>query len=170
MKLVVKIKLIPSEEQSSQLMQTLTAMNEACNYASSWAFNAQAFDRYSIHKNCYEDIRKHFHLYSQMAIRCVAKVVHAYKVKAGKCPKGNYDTKRTFKPKGATSFDARNLSFKMADEMLSISTIAGRAKMPFKIGAHSREMLKFQKGESDLFLSKGDFFLNVCSGKFQKRN
>ena len=46
--------------------------------------------------------------------------------------------------------------------MLSISTIAGRAKMPFKIGAHSREMLKFQKGESDLFLSKGDFFLNVC--------
>ena len=99
-------------------MQTLTAMNEACNYASSWAFNAQAFDRYSIHKNCYEDIRKHFHLYSQMAIRCIGKVVDGYKVKAKKA-QGNFDTKRTFRPKGAISFDARNLSFKMAGKRLA---------------------------------------------------
>ena len=96
-----------------------------------------------------------------MAIRCIGKALDAYKVKT-KGNQGNLDTKRIFKPKGAISFDARNLSFKMADEMVSISTLAGRVKIPIKMGAHSREMLKFQKGESDLFLSKGDFFLNDC--------
>ena len=96
-----------------------------------------------------------------MAIRCIGEALDAYKVKT-KGNQGNLDTKRIFKPKGAISFDARNLSFRMADEMASISTLAGRVKIPIKMGAHSREMLKFQKGESNLFLSKGDFFLNDC--------
>lgn len=162
MVITVKIKLAPTKRQSSLLMATLEGMNRACNHASALAFNHQIFDRKSVHSLSYYELREVFGLKSQMAIRCIGKVIDSYKVRARKS-EGNIDSMREFRLKGAVPFDCRMVTFNMTKETLTILTLEGREAMSFKVGAHGREMLKHQKGESDLFFSKGAFFLNVCS-------
>ena len=161
MTITAKIKLVPSGRQSSLLMDTLEGMNRACNHASVLVHNNQVFDRTRLHRLSYYELRQQFKLKSQMAIRCIGKVVDSYKVRAKKA-EDNKAPMRQFRLKGAVPFDCRMLTFDMETETLSILTLEGREEMPFQVGERGREALKHQKGESDLFFSNGAFFLNVC--------
>lgn len=158
--IVAQIKLVPDSMQFDLLMETLTAMNRACNQISAVAFDNQCFNRTKLHKLTYYPVREDFGLKSQMTIRAIGKVVDAYKVKAQKA-KGPIDTQRIFRLKGAVAFDCRMVSFDLSSDSVSILTLEGRQLMKFEVGDNARNMLAFQKGESDLFFRNGHFFLNV---------
>jgi len=142
-------------------METLEGMNNACNHVSALAHSHQVFDKLRVHHLSYYELRRLFSLKSQMAIRCIGKVVDSYKVRA-KQSKGNIDTARRFRLKGAVPFDCRMLTFDMEKQRLSILTLEGREEISFKVGESGRVALQHQKGECDLFFSRGAFFLNVC--------
>lgn len=161
MTVTAQIKLVPSAEQFSLLMATLEAMNLGCNKISSLAYHEQFFDRKTIHHLSYYTVRRAFGLKAQMAVRCIGKVVDAYKVRARRS-KGNIDSMRIFRLRGAVPYDCRMLGFDLKNDQLSILTLEGREIMPFQVGGPARAIMQYQKGESDLFYRNGVFYLNVC--------
>src|SRR5689334_19585344 len=151
MKLTAKVKLIPNEAQADSLKRTLEKANAACDYISQRAWDARIFGKFQIQKLVYEDVRETFGLTAQVVIRCIAKVADAYKL--------DKKTKRAFKPHGSIAFDARILSWKLAKDEVSLWTVDGRQKIGFVCHPRSKELLSGDRGESDLCLIKGKFYL-----------
>lgn len=146
--LTLKIKLLPTEEQSSALLNTIKLANSACNFISDIAWESKSFQQFRLHKESYYQVKDSFSLSSQMIVRCISKVADSYKI--------DKKTKRTFNPIGAISYDNRILNFKQKNEV-SIWSVKGRLKMPFI--CHNTNYLPYIKGEADLVYRKGKFFL-----------
>lgn len=151
MKLIAQVKLQPNNNQLYALGRTLETANQACNYASEVAWETKTFRQFNLHKVVYYDIRERFSLSAEMTVRAIAKVSDAYK--------RDKNTQRTFRPTGGFPYDNRILSWKLDKSIVSIWTLDGRLKIPFVCGPRQRELLKTQRGESDLILFKGDFYL-----------
>lgn len=151
MQLTAKVKLLPKPEQADALKHTLETANAACNYISERAWEGRTFRQYSLHKLVYYDVRERFGLSSQMTVRCISKVADAYKL--------DRKTKRTFREIGAIAYDSRILSWKARKQAVSIWTLDGRQTIPFACGDRQRELLQHQRGESDLALTDGVFYL-----------
>jgi len=151
MQLTNQIKLKPTQAQADSLKRTLEKANAACDYISQVAWDTHIFGKFQLQKLVYDDVRKSFDLTAQLVIRCIAKVTDAYKL----------DTKvqRAFKPLGAIAYDQRILNWYTEKQFVSIWTVDGREKIPFVGGPRQLELLKHQKGESDLCLVDDEFYL-----------
>ena len=147
MKLVLKIKILPSDEQRLLLLQTMEEANKACAYISDIAWKNKTFGQFKIHHLCYDDVRQKFNLSAQMVIRCISKVADAYKL--------DHKKKREFRTYGSISYDARILSYK--ENEVSIWANGKRHKIPFV--CYNKDYIPYIKGEADLAFKKGNFFL-----------
>lgn len=154
LKLTVQIKLLPTPDQVVALRETLELANQAACRLSQLAWEKKEFRQFPLHRLFYKQIRAEFDLSSQMVVRLNAKVADAYKL--------DQKTQRTFRPHGSISYDARILDFQLVDSTVSIWSVKGRIKrLPFVCGERQRKLLELPKGESDLILRKGKWFLNV---------
>jgi IS605 OrfB family transposase len=151
-KLVATIKLQPDVAQSAALLATMERFNEACDWLGEQAFLARSADKLALQRTHYALLRERFGLSAQMAVRCISKVCDGYKRDKSKQPR--------FQPHGAVPYDQRILSFKAADRV-SILTLAGRALLPYVSGDYHRARLDGAKGQSDLVLRRGKWFLYV---------
>jgi len=154
MKLTAKAKLNPTTEQYASLYETLKAANSACDHISQLAWDAKTFGQFGIHKLAYYEIKAAYPLTAQLIVRCIAKVCDAYKL--------DKKAKRTFKPLGSIPYDSRILRWDMDKAFVSIWTVDGRCKIPFQCGDYHRRLLATQKGESDLCLINGVFYMFTC--------
>lgn len=148
MKLTLKIKLLPTDEQAKSLLQTIKEANHACNLISDIAWGKKVFNQFKIHQEVYHQLKSSSNLSAQILIRCISKVADSYKL--------DKNVKRTFKPLGSISYDSRILTYK-PDNIVSIWSIGGRLKMPFV--CHNPNYLPYIKGEADLLFRKGKFYL-----------
>jgi len=148
MKLTLKIKLLPSDEQAKLLQQTIKEANNACNIISEIAWKNKVFNQFKIHHLSYYKIKSDFNLSSQVIIRCISKVADSYKVDRKK--------QRKFKPLGAITYDPKILTYKLND-IISLWSIGGRLKIPFI--CHNRNYLPYIKGEADLLFRNGKYFI-----------
>jgi putative transposase len=150
-KLTVQVKLLPDPVQQAALGQTLALANQAANLASEIAWERRAFRAYDLQKLAYGDVRA-LGLSAQPAVRVIKKVADAYKL--------DRHRKRTFRREAAQPYDAKCLSWQLDQDTVSIWTVAGRLKgLPFATGAHQRKLLAHRKGESDLVLRDGKWYL-----------
>jgi len=155
MKLTIQLKLQPTAEQADALRRTLHRANEACVYISRVAWEARTFRQFAIHRLVYADVRETFGLAAQLAVRCIGKVSDAYKL--------DKKVLRTFQPLGAIPYDDRILSFHQQASKVSIWTLDGRQSIPFVCGERQRQLLQSQRGETDLALVNGEWYLfAVC--------
>ena len=170
MKLTAQIYLLPDSAQQTALKRTLVAANAACNSLSQNAFDAGTFNTFDIHRAFYSQTRAAFGLGSQCIIRCIAKVADAYKTQRAQLRTYNLAcapqqqrtlTPITFKALSALPFDCRNLTYKQADQRVSIWTIEGRMTIPYIISEHHAALMTHQKGESDLVFTNGRWFLRA---------
>lgn len=104
MKLTAKIRLNPTPKQHDLLMATLERANVACNHISTVAWENKVFSRVPVHKLTYAAVREQFELSAQVTVRCIGKVVDAYKLSKKR--------KRKFKLRGAIPYDNRILTYK----------------------------------------------------------
>ena len=152
MKLTAQIRLDTTPEQRDALSETLRRANAACDAISAEAFEYKVFAPYKLHERVYRRIREEFHLSSQVVVRCLGKVADAYKL--------DTETQRTFSPHGAIAYDARILSWNFFNHTVSIWTVVGRLTIPFTCcGEHHTNLLCAQKGECDLVVRNGTFYL-----------
>jgi IS605 OrfB family transposase len=153
MRLTVAIQLLPTPEQADRLKRTLEAANAACNYIGQVAWESKTFRQFPIHRLTYQAARETFGLASQLAVRCIGKVADAYKL--------DRETQRTFQPHGAVPYDDRILSYNLKGSEVSIWTLDGRQALPFVCGDRQRTLLATQRGETDLALVRGKWYLFV---------
>jgi putative transposase len=151
MQLTAKVKLQPTDAQADSLKRTLETANAACDYISDVAWDTRIFGKFQVQKLVYGAARSTFDLTAQMVIRCIAKVTDAYKL--------DQKTKRTFRPHGSITYDNRILSWKLDPNEVSIWTVAGRQKISFVCHPRAKELLGGKRGESDLCLINGEFYL-----------
>ena len=155
MRLTVQMKLQPTPEQADALRRTLERANEACNSISRVAWQSKTFRQFAVHKLVYQPVRETFELAAQMAVRCIAKVADAYKL--------DKKAQRSFAPHGAIAYDDRILSFALPASKVSLWTVEGRQSIPFVCGERQRQLLAAQRGETDLALVNGEWYLfAVC--------
>jgi IS605 OrfB family transposase len=151
-KLIATIKLQPTGEHAAKLLATMERFNAACDWLGEQAFTEKCADKIALQKVHYVALRERFGISAQMAVRAISKVVEAYKRDRNKRPR--------FKPHGAVPYDQRILSFKAADKV-SILSLEGRLLIPYVTGAYHRARLDGARGQSDLVLRKGRWYLYV---------
>ena len=148
MKLTLKIKLLPTDEQVNLLLETMEEANAVCNAISDIAWQEKIFNNFKLHHRVYCAYKATFQLSSQMLIRQIAKVADAYKL--------DNKTKRTFKPLGSIAYDSRIMTYK-SNNVVSLWCIGGRQKIDFV--CHNPAYIPYIKGEADLVYKKGKFYL-----------
>ena len=147
MKKTLKIKLLTTPEQNAALLQTMSTFNEICNWISEQAFSLKVFEKIQLHHKVYHDCRKKFDFSSQLIVRAISVVSDSYKK--------DRRTQRVFRKTSAVVYDSRVLSYKL--NQASIWTTNGRVKIP--IFVWNNELYGRQKGESDLILQDGKWYL-----------
>jgi hypothetical protein len=85
-----------------------------------------------------------------MAVRTIAKVADSYKI--------SKKVQIKFKKYSGQPFDSRIFRF-IKNDLVSITTLAGREKIPFQYGKYQRQLLQTQKGEVDLLYIKKQFYI-----------
>jgi IS605 OrfB family transposase len=151
MKLTIHLKLITTSAQDATLRDTLQRFNAATTFAAQIAFDTETFTQPSIQKLCYRDLRERFGLSSQMAIRAIGKAVDCFRRDRSKCP--------AFRKDGAAVYDERILSFKPGNTVSLLTVGAGRLLLPYVCGAYQAARLPHLRGQSDLILRDGTFYL-----------
>ncbi len=147
-KLTLKIKLLPTDEQANLLLDTMKEANAVCNAISDVAWERHIFNNFKLHHETYHAFKASFKLSSQVLVRCVAKVADAYKL--------DKKVKRVFRPLGSIGYDSRIMTYK-PNNIVSLWAIGGRIKIPFV--CHNPNYLPYIKGEADLVYKKGKFYL-----------
>jgi len=151
MKLTAKVKLILDQKQAQEMLCTLETVNSSCNFISEYIWENRKFNRNAIHKEMYRKIRDKFNLPAQVAVRCIAKVVDAYKK--------DKKAQREFHKNGSIAYDDRILKWYMEKQRVSIRTLTNRINVSYITGDYQSILLQNQKGESDLVYWKGEFYL-----------
>ncbi len=153
MKLTLQIQLLPDVATGQKLKATVARFNEAANYLASKAYERTLANKFALQKLYYSDLRRQFGLSAQMAIRCIAQVVEAFK--------RDKTVQPSFRPTAAMPYDQRLYSFKGIDRV-SLLTLEGRVLVPMLMGNYQREQFGYAKGQADLVLRKdGKWFLLV---------
>ena len=151
MKLTLQLKLLPTAEQSTSLLNTMRQFNAAASFAAKAGFDAGVFSRPSIQKLCYRELRDKFGISSQMAIRAIGKAADAFARDKTICP--------VFSPEGAMIYDDRIISFKDCNRVSILSVDAGRLMIPYVFGEYQKARLDRLKGQIDLVYRDGQFYL-----------
>ena len=152
MKQVIVIKLEPSQPQYQSLLRTVEAFNRGCQYAADVAYEKRLANKIALQPFVYGTLRSEFGLSSQMAIRAIAKAVEAYK--------RDRRIHVKFDIHGAMVYDPRIMSFKGLTQV-SLMCLDGRELVPMRYGAYQAARLDRAKGQADLILRDGTFYLYV---------
>ncbi|MCR4374167.1 MAG: transposase [Acidobacteria bacterium] len=150
MVLTLQLRLLPTAKQAAQLRATMRAFNAAATYAARVGFEAGLRSQPSIHRLTYYQLREKFGLSSQMAVRAIGKAVEYFARDKTVCP--------VFRPDGAMTYDERLMSFKGMDTV-SLLTLDGRELVPLIYGEYQRQRFDRMKGQVDLVLRDGQFYL-----------
>jgi len=153
MKQTLMLRLDPSPEQHATLLATMGAFNAAATDAAAWAAEHDTASKWTIQAGCYHDIRERHGLSAQMTVRAIKVAADAQK----RLPKGKA---AIFTPRGAVVYDSRIMSFKGA-ENVSLWTVEARQLVPIRMGDYQRARMDRQRGEADLILRDGVFYLAV---------
>jgi IS605 OrfB family transposase len=152
MKTTLQVKLLLSSEQHGLLLDTMHAFNAACTWIAEYAYQERCASKFVLQKALYQEIRQRFGLSAQLAIRAIAKTVEAYK--------RDKTQPVAFRPQGAVVYDERILSFHGL-ETASLMTLQGRVVVPMQMGDYQRVQFSRAKGQADLVLVNGTFYLLV---------
>ena len=152
MKTTLQVKLLPTPDQHTALLNTMHAFNDACTWIAEYAYAQRCASKFALQKVLYQEVRQRFGLSAQLAIRAIAKTVEAYK--------RDKSQQVAFHREGAVVYDERIMGFKGL-EAVSLATLQGRAVVPMQMGDYQRVQFHRAKGQADLVLVKGTFFLLV---------
>jgi putative transposase len=175
MKVVVRVKLLPSPEQARVLEATLHACNRAANHASQVARDCGARHKYALQEKVYHQLKSEFGLSAQPAVRVIGKVADAYTTREANLQAGNLGSKGSpqrkrveatpiaFRSDAAQPFDDRCLSWRTDARTVSIWTVQGRLKnLGFTSSPDQLKLLaEHRRGESDLICQDGAWFLSA---------
>src|SRR5271166_4785 len=178
-KQVVKVRMLPTDVESTALAGTLLACNRAASWLSAKMHAERVHRKNDAQKRFYTELRARFGLSAQPAIRVIGKVADAYTTLRANIAAGNYGppgsrqrerlraTPVIFRTDAAQPFDARCLSWRIPniiggrEATVSIWTVHGRLRR-VRVMAAPRDLASLRTrviGETDLVCRDGKWFL-----------
>jgi len=159
MKLVktIRCKLQVNTEQAAILLETLQRFVDVCNDILRVSQENRTTNKVKLQHLCYRTIKEKYGLQANLVIRAIARVAEVAKKKR------KLSKSRKFKPT-SMSLDQRTFSFNEKRWEVSISTVAGRLKLPLAIGNFQKGLLAGQKPTSAaLCYNKRtkEFYINI---------
>lgn len=154
MQLTTVVKLQTTSEEYAALVSTLRVVNAACDRISEVAFDTKTFRKFDLHHLTYHNQKAATGLNANHVVRAIAKVADSYKL--------DTRTLRTFAPLGGIELDKDLLYWKVEPQVVSINTVSGRLKIPFLCSLAQKELLRLKRGQADLLLRDGHFYLSVA--------
>jgi len=150
----IACKLAPTPEQRGELDATLTAFADACNFIADVARREHTTNKVKLQHACYQEVRKRFGLSANLAIRAIARVCAALKVKS--------KAHSTFEPT-SIDYDQRIFSFREWDWTFSLTLLHSRARLETTLGDYQKGRLKGQTPTSAVLVKRrdGSLFLHV---------
>ena len=157
----VSCKLGATPEQAEALRATFDSFANACNYVLKVSKGNHTTNKVKLQHLCYYELRKRFGLTANLAIRAIARVAESSKRKLRKV--------REFKP-ASVSYDQRIFSYIPQKEMVSLSTVRGRIKVPLILGNYQRHLLDGQSPTSATLVYRKSkrqrgFYINIVLSK-----
>jgi putative transposase len=152
MKLIARIKLLPSDEDAAKMLAVMERFNAAADFVAGVAFGQKTANVFDLRRLCYAEIRERFGLSSQMAQLAIKAASDACKRDKSKLVR--------FRRRAAVPYDQRTMSFKGPDRV-SLLTLEGRVVVAFLIGAYDARRMALPKGQSDLVYRDGKWSLFV---------
>ncbi len=139
----IALTLKPTLTEAAALTRLQAAFNDACNYVSGVAWDAQEFNSVRLHRLVYYDVRATYGLLAQHAVRAIGVVADSYKADKTK--------RHTFKPTAAVVLDTPRL-YRIEHNRAGIATLDGRVKVELNIGGIQRRQLAdaMKLAEADL--------------------
>ena len=160
-KVVVKVRVLPTAHQAAALAATLRTCNESAAWLSGRMHELRVCGKYEAQKRFYTDLKARFGLSAQPAIRVIGKVADAY------APlKAVAVLPIRFRSDAAQPFDARCLSWQIPEVVggreatVSIWTTVGRLK-GVRVLAAARDLVLLRTrpiGETDLICRDRKWF------------
>ncbi|MEU3086194.1 hypothetical protein ACWCQ0_40250 [Streptomyces massasporeus] len=186
MKLVIRVKLLPTPEQATALQATLHACNAAANHVSHTAFTTGTKRNRELRALTYTHLKTRWALGSQAAQHVIKKTADAYAALTGNLKAGNLgkpgstrfrrapEKPIAFRPQGAQPYDDRMLSWQMPQRTVSIRTVAGRKKRLAFTGeetqllllTHHRQVEHADLNASHVIAGRG-WWMWVCGAESQ---
>lgn len=150
----VACKLAPTPQQISALDATLVAFADACNHIADVARREHTTNKVKVQHACYREVRARFGLSANLAIRAIARVCAALKVKA--------KAHSTFDPT-SIDYDQRIFSFREWDWTVSLTLVSGRERFDTVVGDYQKARLKGQEPTSCTLVKRrdGTFFVHI---------
>ena len=150
----IACKLAPTPEQRAELDATMLAFADACNWIADVARREHTTNKVKIQHACYTDVRAQFGLSANLAIRAIARVCAALKVKAR--------AHSIFEPT-SIDYDQRIFSFREWDWTFSLTLLRSRARLDTVLGDYQKGRLKGHMPTSATLVKRrnGTYFLHV---------
>jgi IS605 OrfB family transposase len=150
----VACKLAPTPEQIVNLDATLGAFADACNAIADVARREHTTNKVKVQHACYREVRDRFGLSANLAIRAIARVCAALKVKTR--------AHATFDPT-SIDYDQRIFSFREWDWTISLTLVSGRERFDTALGDYQKARLKGQEPTSATLVKRrdGTFFVHI---------
>lgn len=146
MQRVVKLKLHPTPDQRRALLETVEQYADCFNVVSCAGWETRTANGTKLHRKTYYPLReRHPSLPSQLVISARSKASEALKSAFQRQKRG----KKVTQPKskmGAVRYDARTYTYWPDRREVSLSSVAGRLKMPVSVPAYFRPLLEQAKG------------------------
>jgi putative transposase len=139
--LTIVCKLSPTPEHVAQIEATLKAFADGCNYANE-VVQPQTTSSVTIQNLVYQDLRSMFGLSANLAVRVCARVGANRKT-----AKAKKKTVESFDPT-SIDYDARIFDFREKDNVVSLTLMNGRYRIPLDIGEYQTVNLNGKKPTS----------------------
>lgn len=157
--ITAKLQILVNPSDRSNILSTMKAYSDACNYVSEYIYSTHNLSRYSVQENTYYQVREIYGLRSQMAVSCVRTVIAKYKTIL---KSQNKWIKPIFRrPQLDLSWN-RDYSLNSKQDIFSVNTLKGRIKVSFYKNGFEKyfsDGCKF--GTARLVYKHGKFFLHI---------
>lgn len=157
--ITAKLQILVNPSDRSNILSTMKAYSDACNYVSEYIYSTHNLSRYSVQENTYYQVREIYGLRSQMAVSCVRTVIAKYKTIL---KSQNKWIKPIFRrPQLDLSWN-RDYSLNSKQDIFSVNTLKGRIKVSFYKNGFEKyfsDGCKF--GTAKLVYKHGKFFLHI---------
>ena len=155
--IVAKIKLQPTDKQAKNLMATMNAYRDACNYVANYIYENKTLTLTVINKALYHDLREKFGLKSQMSQSVIRTVIAKYKTiqtNEGEWIKPNFR-----KPQYDLVY---NRDYSVFDDYFSVNTLTGREQVTFVTKGMEKYFADVNRfGGAKLIHKKGKWALHI---------
>ena len=150
----VVCKLHPTPEQRAELNATLVAFADACNFIAGIARQLHSTNKVKVQHACYRDVRERFGLSANRAIRAIARICAALKVKS--------KAHSRFAPT-SIDYDQRIFNFREWDWTCSLTLLRSRQRIATTLGSRQKGLLKGRNPTSATLVKRRDgrFFLHM---------